>query len=774
MSLPGAGAPDEVNRRLESLFRLGTDVAAAETEHDVLEAIVGQASGIAGAFAAVVGLIEADHVRVAVHHGYEGDHLDSWRTFPLEPGTPMTDVIASGEGIFCNSREDRDRLWPKFRGVGASVAFAVLPLLGRGGVLGALSLSYAEEHDFDLEERSFLQAFASHGALALERARALAAERQLGLELSFLADASAALASSLDYEETLAQVGGLAVPALADWFACDLLADGAVELAAVAHAEPGKAHWARELRERAPVDLDAPTGLPNVLRTGVPELYEDVTDEMLVAAARSEDELALMHEIGFTSVMIVPLLVREQVLGALTFVWAETERHYGAHDVALAEELARRVAVAIDNARLHGAQREALRAERLARERTERLQRYSTRLAPAMTVDAVAEIAVDKALVASRAATALLALATDDGSQIEVRRIEGRVPEGTPVARLFPLEHRSAIGEAFRTRRALWFSTRQAWEEYPESVARPDFLKAAAILPVADARQFFGVLEIGFEQERSFDDDERRFLSAIATQTALALDRARLHEEQHHIAQVLQRSLLPQRLPRVPGIEVATAYHAWGANETGGDFYDLFEVDGGHILVVGDVCGHGAEAAALTALCRYTLRATSLRAPDAVPGRLLDKLNMAILRHSPSDEDFASATCVLLQRAGDRHRVTIASAGHPATLLRRRGGHVEEHAQNGPLTGLFADTLYPERSLVLERGDVMVLYTDGLPDSKLPSGRRLGTDAVAATLASVPDGASAAEVVAAYDLLLESLDPSDDVAIVAVAAVGGG
>ncbi len=771
MTVLGQGPSEEVTRRLESLFRLGTDVAAAETETDVLDAVVSQASGIAGAFAAVVGLIEGDVVRIAAEHGYETGHLAPWSTFPLAPGTPMTDVIETGEPLFCTTREERDRLWPQFAGIGSSVAFAVLPLHGRGGVLGALSLSFGEEHDFDNEERSFVQAFAAHAALALERAKALGAERQLSLELSFLADASAVLASSLDYEETLTQVGALAVPALADWFACDLLVDGRIELATVAHIDPEKARWARELRERTPLELDAPTGVPSVLRTRRPELHEHVTDEMLVAAARSDEQLALMRDVGFSSAMIVPLVAREQVLGALTFVWAETGRRYGTHDLELAEELARRIALAIDNARLYGAQLDALRAERLARERTERLQRFSTRLAPAMTVDAVAEIAVDKALVASSAATALLALATDDASQIEVRRIDGRVPEGTLTARFFPLEHRSAIGEVFRSRRALWFSDRDAWEEYPEAVARPDFLRAAAVLPVADARQFFGVLEVAFDQEHRFDEDERKFLSAIASQTALALDRAKLHEEQHHIAQVLQRSLLPQKLPKIPGIEVSTSYHAWGSNEAGGDFYDLWEAGRGHILVVGDVCGHGAEAAALTALCRYTLRAASLRSADAVPGRLLDKLNQAILLHSPSDEDFASATCVLLQPSGAGHRLTLATAGHPATLIRRAGGDVQEYTHNGPLTGLFPDTIYPELQLRLDPGDLMILYTDGLPDSKTPGGDRLGAEAVVATLARLPDGAGAAEAIAAYNRLLETIEPMDDVAIVAVAAV---
>jgi serine phosphatase RsbU (regulator of sigma subunit) len=591
VSVRGAGSPDELTGRLDALFRFGTVVAAAEDEAGVLTAIVEQASVTVGASFAIVGLIYEDLIRLAASRGLPPEAVDNLSSFPLAPGRPMTDAITLGEAIFCSNREERDRLWPTFRSKGESVAFAVLPLQGRAGVLGAINLGFAEEHDFDAEERSFLQAFAVHGALAIE------------------------------------------------------------------------------------------------------------------------------------------------------------------------------------NARLYRLQLEVLAAERLARERTERLQRFSTRLAPAMTVDAVAEIAVDKALVASRAATAMLALRTADGSQIEVRHIDGRVPEGTLAARRFPLEHRSAIGEVFRTQKALWFSDREAWEQYPEAVARPDFLKAAAVLPVADAQELFGVLEIAFEQEHAFVEDERKFLSAIASQTALALDRARLHEEQHHIAHVLQRSLLPETLPPVPGIKVATTYQAAGANETGGDFYDVFEVDKGHIVVIGDVCGHGAEAAALTALCRYTLRAASLRAADAVPGRLLDKLNQAILRHSPSDEDFASATCLLLQPKGRSTMVTLASAGHPPALVRRHGGAVEQYEQSGPITGLFVDTIYQERSLELGAGDLLLLYTDGLTDAKGSGGERLGYERVVEVLADMPDGAGADEAIAAYDLLLARFEVVDDVAVVAIGAV---
>ena len=236
----GSGSPDEITARLEALFRLGTSVAAAENENGALEAIVDQAAGIAGASAAVIGLIDRDHIDVVASRGYAPGNIDDWATFPLEPGTPMTDAIALGEAIFCSNREERDRLWPVFAGRGDSIALGVLPLLGRAGVLGALFLGYGEERAFDAEERSFLQAFASH-----------APSRSNGLVPSPPSGSSGSSSRSLRRERCareLARLRGDAGPGrvarragFCDWVACDLLVDGRVELAAVAHVDPEKA-----------------------------------------------------------------------------------------------------------------------------------------------------------------------------------------------------------------------------------------------------------------------------------------------------------------------------------------------------------------------------------------------------------------------------------------------------------------------------------------------------------------------------------------------------
>jgi PAS domain S-box-containing protein len=225
------------------------------------------------------------------------------------------------------------------------------------GVVGAYT---KERRVFARNESSFLQSVANVLAAAIERER-------VDETLRFLADSGEVLASSLNYRATLDSVARLVVPQLADWCAVDVLGEGgSIERLSIAHQDPEKVAWARELQERYPPDPDAPVGVPKVLRTGRPEFLPEITDEMLEASARDEEQLRLIHKVGFTSAMIVPLNTAGETLGAITLVSAESGRRYEPSDLRVAEDLARRAALAVDNARLYGrAQREVAERSRI-------------------------------------------------------------------------------------------------------------------------------------------------------------------------------------------------------------------------------------------------------------------------------------------------------------------------------------------------------------------------------------------------------------------------
>lgn len=173
--------------------------------------------------------------------------------------------------------------------------------------------------------------------------------------LTYLAQAGEVLSASLDYNQTLKSIAKLAVPTIADWCTVDILDENkGLEQVALAHKDPAKVKWALELRkQQGPPSLDEPTGIANVIRTGKPEFYPDIPDEMLVAASKSEEELKVMREVGFTAAIVVPLIVKGKTIGGLTLISAEQKRKYTQQDLDMAMELARRASLAITNAGLY-------------------------------------------------------------------------------------------------------------------------------------------------------------------------------------------------------------------------------------------------------------------------------------------------------------------------------------------------------------------------------------------------------------------------------------
>ena len=181
--------------------------------------------------------------------------------------------------------------------------------------------------------------------------------KQVEQSQRFLAEASRVLADSLEYESTLAAIARLAVPGVADWCAVDLGGDapGDLDRVAVAHVDPAKVTLAEEIAERYPADPRADRGVHHVLRTGESELWPDIPDALIVEAAKDDEHLRLIRELGMVSAMVVPMRVRERVLGVISFVSAESGRRFTDADLRLAEELALRAAAAVENARLYRA-----------------------------------------------------------------------------------------------------------------------------------------------------------------------------------------------------------------------------------------------------------------------------------------------------------------------------------------------------------------------------------------------------------------------------------
>ena len=306
-----------------------------------------------------------------------------------------------------------------------------------------------------------------------------------------------------------------------------------------------------------------------------------------------------------------------------------------------------------------------------------------------------------------------------------------------------------------------------------EALVLADAPQEEMIVPIKVRDRVFGA--ISFVRDASsprFDDADLELATELARRAAIAIDNARVNAELRDTARTLQESLLPPHLPAAAGLELAARFRPAGEGaQVGGDFYDIFEIDPRQwAIAVGDVCGKGAEAAALTALTRYTVRAAAMYEKE--PRGVLRVLNEALLRQR-GDYRFTTLVFCVVDLAGERPSLRVACGGHPRPLLLQPDGAVKAVGAAGPLLGVVHDAEFHDERVELEDGDALALYTDGLTDALAPE-RILDEDGLLAALADCR-GLSAAAIALRLEEVALAGDPArvprDDIALV-VARLG--
>jgi serine phosphatase RsbU (regulator of sigma subunit) len=245
-------------------------------------------------------------------------------------------------------------------------------------------------------------------------------------------------------------------------------------------------------------------------------------------------------------------------------------------------------------------------------------------------------------------------------------------------------------------------------------------LTSVITVPLLTKRRVVGALQFtSAESGRHYDEDDVALAEAVAGRLAEALDSAWLSDQHRQIAVTLQRALLPPRLPSIPGVDIAARYWPAGGAEVGGDFYDVFALGADRwCIVIGDACGTGPNAAALTSIARHTIRAAARH--DASPTEVIDWLNEAILL---SDRDLFCTTCYLcLTRDNGAWQLTSVAAGHPLPILCPATGPARVIGEPGTLLGAFDSVRTSTAETRLDAGDLLVLYTDGVTDLSPPHG----------------------------------------------------
>lgn len=511
----------------------------------------------------------------------------------------------------------------------------------------------------------------------------------------------------------------------------------------------------------------------------MPAVHDD-----LIAVAGA---VPLLNGTGMRSVVTVPLKVEGRLTGSLG-VAAEAPGRYSNEEALRLQFAADRIALAVESARLG-------ELERLRRGSLSFLVEASDLLAGTLdrdqTLALMAQMTVPTLAtwcavytIADQAAEPYLSYVLHedeeliDGIKSLLSKIPPPDPVPTPGARVWsaPAEvaHQAALRSSMRSLGLSGGPSRQVTTGIGPTLATASAVGGeTVVLPLVARNRVIGMLTLGKPADEHFRQEILELAEDLSRRAALALDNARLYSERTAISQSLQRSLLPPELPAIEGVEVEVIYRAAGeGNEVGGDFYDLFPIsDGAYGFAIGDVCGTGPNAAAVTGLARHALR---LLAREGLSGpAVLERLNSAIL-----DEGARSRFLTLLygemrpQEDGSAE-LKVVCAGHPLPLRLRQDGTVEPAAEPQPLLGVLEDLDLYEQTVTLDPGDVLLCVTDGVTERR-EGPRMLGDDGLAEVLTTctgLTAGAVAARIMRAVERFATDA-PSDDMAILAMRVPG--
>ncbi|MHB9758377.1 SpoIIE family protein phosphatase [Streptomyces sp. BYX5S] len=530
---------------------------------------------------------------------------------------------------------------------------------------------------------------------------------------------------------------------------------------------------ARQRFARVPVEV----GPGRYGSARMPAVHEDLTQ---VPGA-----VPLLNGTGMRSVVTVPLKVEGRLTGSLG-VAAEAPDRYSNEEALRLQFAADRIALAVESARLG-------ELEKLRRGSLSFLVEASDLLAGTLdrdqTLALMAQMTVPTLAtwcavytIADQASEPYLSYVLHedeeriDGLKALLSKIAPPDPVPTPGARVWAAPAEAAHQAALRT------SMRSLGLGEPASVSSGigTTLQTASavggetvVLPLVARNRVIGMLTLGKPTDEHFRQEILELAEDLSRRAALALDNARLYSERMAISQSLQRSLLPPELPDVPGVEVEVIYRAAGeGNEVGGDFYDLFPIrDGAYGFAIGDVCGTGPEAAAVTGLARHALR---LLAREGFGGpAVLERLNAAILDEGARSRFLTLLYGELWPQEDGSAVLKMVCAGHPLPLRLRQDGTVEPYAEPQPLLGVMDDLELYEQTVTLDPGDVLLCVTDGITERREGS-RMLGDDGLAdvlSTCTGLTAGAVAARIMRAVERFAADA-PSDDMAILTMRVPG--
>jgi serine phosphatase RsbU (regulator of sigma subunit)/transcriptional regulator with GAF, ATPase, and Fis domain/anti-sigma regulatory factor (Ser/Thr protein kinase) len=673
-------------RETRRLLDATTALAAATTPELVGAATLEELGATLGSDAGALVALDAGEPALVAAAGYSPDELGRLRRLIAAAASPISAALETNEVTIHESREALARACPELAAMTGHRCWLSIPLSAGGRVVGAVGLSFAAPGGFEPAELDYVTSVARQAGQALERATLFATEHRARERAEQLAGDLAELhefASALGAAESTTEVGELLCQRVD-------LALGAV--ASAVYLRTGTGGF--ELLGRSS-ELDATA--EGALAIEPPPRLGDALATTSTLWLASDDDWARLPESGplraprSALCAVIPLSVVGRPAGLLV-AWFPPEQPPDDRARRLIETMARQTAQPLERVRL-------LESERAARVRTERLQRLTAALSAALTADQVAETFLTEALGAIGASGAALFLLDDDGRRIRVLASRG-YPDS--LVELW----RSANGRGLR-RPGLGTPDPERVVEDLERLGH----RTSAIVPIRRGATSLGIAVISWLKQFELAEDERRYIESLVAQCGLALDRAAQYEAERNVAETLQRSVLPESIPSMQGVQVAARYlPGTTALEVGGDWFDTFALPDGRLaFAVGDIVGKGVRAAATMAQLRNGMRALALE--DARPESTVTRINR--LLDGITDTPFATLAYLTLDPR--TFEATIVSAGHLPPLVVGPKGETGflGAGQNLPL-GVDATLEYQGSSTMLVPGSIVVLYTDGL------------------------------------------------------------
>lgn len=579
-------------------------------------------------------------------------------------------------------------------------------------------------------ELTRLSPFAARAALALRRSR------RVGL-----------VALALRRSQTLIAVVSQAIAHLSLAHTLETAVERVAELTSSAHV-------AVYLREGERLTAAASRGLSGThtdLAEGLLELalgpfrsrgylfIEDMTEDPRLAGLE-----VVLEETGIRRALFIPLIVRDEVIGALA-VFKTRPRPYREGEEGLLIALSSQLAVAVQNARLHERTKElgsilerTLESERRSTRQLRGLYEISHSFAESLSLEATLEAVVKTVVGLFPVDAAAIRMPDERGELLQARAVyvadpKVRAPAEAILSRPQPMTAPLAR-RLLRSKRAMLLRPGTAAEGDAHALLEPFLLQGstAAVLPLATPGEVLGTITLlSLDPTRPLDEETVEAAMTVTGQAALAIDNARLYQQQKDFSETMQRSLLPRALPAVPGLDVGHVYQSSARVDVGGDVYDFLSLDHGRLaVVIGDVLGKGIQAAADMAMAKFTFRALARSHPE--PSDFLCNANEVVVEEIEPGKFITMLYVVVDPHTGE---VACASAGHPTMRIVWPEGHVSGLSAGGLALGIEAGQRYPAERVTLRPGSSVVLYTDGVLEARR-NGELYGEERLDGLLAS--------------------------------------